>query len=103
MDVQTLLAERQRIAERLNSTRTCLGILRAQFIGCLTEEAREHLLYAMEEEAEVCRELAGTLLQVEEMILMLRIERSEETDEVEIQNDARSEFQNDAREGQRSR
>jgi len=95
MDVQTLLAERQRIAERLNSTRTCLGILRAQFISCLTEEARQHLLCAMEEEAEVCRELAGTLLQVEETILMLRIERSEETDEVEIQNDAR--------EGQRSR
>jgi hypothetical protein len=80
MDVHILAAEHQRIAERLNSTRTCLGILRAQIIGCLTDEARQHLLCAMEEEAEVCRDLAGKLLQVEETILTLRIERSEDTD-----------------------
>jgi hypothetical protein len=81
VDVHILAAERQRIAERLNSTRTCLGILRAQIIGCLTDEARQHLLCALEEEAEMCRELAGALLQVEGTILALEIKRPDDADE----------------------
>ena len=39
------------------------------------------MLSAMEEEAELCRDLAGKLLQVEERILTLQIERSDDSDE----------------------
>jgi hypothetical protein len=69
VDIHTLLAERRHIAEQLRSTLTCLGILRAQFIGCLTDEARHHLLCAINEEAGVCRDLGDKLLKLEATIL----------------------------------
>ena len=57
VDIHTLLAERRHLAEQLRSTLTCLGILRAQCIRCLTDEARHHLLCAINQEAGVCRNL----------------------------------------------
>jgi hypothetical protein len=38
MDVHILIVERGRVAEQFRSTLTCLGITRAQLIGCLTDE-----------------------------------------------------------------
>jgi hypothetical protein len=81
MDVYILLAERRRIADQFRSTLTCLGILRAQFIGCLTNEARHHLLWAINEEAEVCRDLGDQLLQLDASVMQLRTEVSEPADE----------------------
>jgi hypothetical protein len=81
VDVHILKAERRRISEQLRSTLTCLGILRAQIIGCLTQEARHHLLAALDEESGVCRELGDRLLRVEAMIMNLQKDRSEDDDE----------------------
>ena len=72
MDVHLLRAERQRIAEQFRSTLTCLGILRAQLIGALTDEARQHLRVAIESEAAVSRELGEKLLALDASILELQ-------------------------------
>jgi hypothetical protein len=77
VDIHTLLAERRDIAEQLRSTLTYLGILRAQFIRCLTEEARHTLLSAINEEAGVCRELGDKLLKLEASILEMQTARLE--------------------------
>ena len=72
MDVHLLRAERQRIAEQFRSTLTCLGLLRGQSIGALTDEARQHLRSAMEEESAVARELGEKLLKLDASILELQ-------------------------------
>ena len=72
MDVHILIAERGRVAEQFRSTLTCLGILRAQLIGCLTDEGRHHLLSALDAEAEVCRELGDKLLQLDASIVTIQ-------------------------------
>jgi hypothetical protein len=81
VDVHILAAERRRISEQLRSTLTCLGILRAQIIGCLTDEARHHLLAALDEESRVCCELGDWLLRLEAMIMNLQKDRSEDDGE----------------------
>jgi hypothetical protein len=68
MDVHLLRAERRRIAEQFRSTLTCLGILRGQLIGALTDEARQHLRSAMERESAVARELGEKLLNLDSSI-----------------------------------
>ena len=78
MDIHILLGERRRIADQFRSTLTCLGILRAQVIGAGTEEARYHLLAAIEGEAEVCRGLGDKLLQLDAKILEMQTERPQE-------------------------
>ena len=63
--MQVLLGRRRRVAEQLSSRRIRLSDLRARDIDCLAEESRVALPAAMEQEAEVCRQLAGKLLQLE--------------------------------------
>jgi hypothetical protein len=77
MDIHILIGERRRIADQFRSTLTCLGILRAQVIGAGTEEARHHLLAAIEDEAEVCRGLGDRLLQLDAKILAMQTKRSD--------------------------
>ena len=74
MDVHLLLAEgqRQRLAERFRSTFTCLSILRAQLIGASTDEARQHLKSAINEQSAVARELGEKLLALHASILELQ-------------------------------
>jgi hypothetical protein len=69
MGLQVLLERRRRIAEQLSSGRIRLSDLRARDIDRLAEESRVALLTAIEQEAEVCRQLAGKLLQLEATIL----------------------------------
>ena len=72
MDMHLLRAERHRIAEQFRSTLTCLGILRGQLVGALTDEARQHLRSAMEGESAVARELGEKLLKLDASILDLQ-------------------------------
>ena len=62
MGLQVLLERRRRVAEQLSSRRIRLSDLRARDIDRLAEESRVALLTAIEQEAEVCRQLAGKLL-----------------------------------------
>jgi hypothetical protein len=78
MDIHILLGERRRVADQFRSTLTCLGILRAQVIGSVTNEARHHLLAAIEDEAAVCRGLGDKLLQLDAKILEMQTERPQE-------------------------
>jgi hypothetical protein len=71
--MQVLLEWRRRVAERLSSMRIRLSDLRARYIDCLAEESRSQLLTAIEQEAEVRRQLAGKLLQLEATVLARRI------------------------------
>jgi hypothetical protein len=73
MGMQVLLERRRRVAEQLSSRRIRLSDLRARNIDCLAEEPRSQLLAAIEQEAEVCRQLAGKLLQLEATVLARRI------------------------------
>jgi hypothetical protein len=73
MGMQVLLERRRRVAEQLSSRRIRLSDLRDRLIDCLAEEPRIELLTAIEQEAEVCRELAGKLLQLEATVLARRI------------------------------
>ncbi len=72
MDVHLLRAERQRIAEQFRSTFTCLSILRAQFIGASTDEARQHLQSAIDEQSALARELGERLLALDAAMLDLQ-------------------------------
>jgi hypothetical protein len=69
MGMQVLLERRRRVAEQLSARRIRLSDLRARRIDCLAEESSSQLLTAIEQEAEVCRQLAGKLLQLEATIL----------------------------------
>jgi hypothetical protein len=73
MGMQVLLERRRRAAEQLSSRRNRLSDLRARYIDCLAEESPSQLLTAIEQEAEVCRQLAGKLLQLEATVLAKRI------------------------------
>jgi hypothetical protein len=73
MGMQVLLERRRRVAEQLSSRRSRLSDLRARHIDCLAEESRSQLLTAIEQEAEVCRQLAGKLLQLEATVLARRM------------------------------
>ncbi len=64
-----MLERRRRVAEQLSARRIRLGDLRARRIDCLAEESSNQLLAAIEQEAEVCRQLAGKFLQLEATIL----------------------------------
>ena len=77
VDIHILLAERRHIGEQLRSTLTRLSILRAQFSGRLTEEARQHVRCAINEEAEVFRDLGNKLLKFDATILEMQTERLE--------------------------
>ena len=76
MDVHLLLAERQRLAEQFRSTFTCLSILRAQLIGASTDEARQHLQSAIDDQSAVARELGEELLALDASILELQTQES---------------------------
>ena len=69
MDLHILRAEQRRIADDFRSTLTSLGILRAQLIGCTTDEARQHLLAAIEEGAGASRDLSDELLRLDVSIM----------------------------------
>ena len=73
MGMQVLLERRRRVAEQLSARRIRLSDLRARRIDGLAEDSRSELLTAIEQEAEVCRQLAGKLLQLEATVLARRI------------------------------
>jgi hypothetical protein len=64
-----LLAERQRVADQLSSRRTRLSDLQSRLIDCPADETST----AVEQESEVCRQLAGKLLQLEAIVLARQI------------------------------
>jgi hypothetical protein len=76
MDVRLLLADRQRLAEQFRSTFTCLSILRAQLIRASTDEARQHLKSAINEQSGAARELGEKLLALDASILELQTQES---------------------------
>ena len=69
MGMQVLLERRRRVTEQLSARRIRLSDLRAQRIDGLAEKSRSELLTAIEQEAEVCCQLAGKFLQLEATIL----------------------------------
>ena len=69
MGMQVLLERRRRVAEQLSARRIRLSDLRARRSDCHAEESSNQLLAAIEQEAEVCRQLAGKFLQLEATIL----------------------------------
>ena len=69
MGMQVLLERRRRVAEQLSARRRRLRDLRARRSDCHPEESSNQLLTAIEQEAEVCRQLAGKFLQLEATIL----------------------------------
>ena len=73
MGMQILLERRRRAAEQLSARRIRLSDLRARLFDPLTEEPRGQLLTAIEQEAEVCRQIAGKLLQLEATVLARQI------------------------------
>ena len=70
MGMQVLLERRRRVAEQLSARRIRLSDLRARLFDGLADE---ELPTAIEQEAEVCRQLAGKLLQLEATVLTRRI------------------------------
>jgi hypothetical protein len=70
MGMQVLLERRRRVAEQLSARRIWLSDLRARRSDCHAgESGNQLLLTAIEQEAEVCRQLAGKFLQLEATIL----------------------------------
>jgi hypothetical protein len=69
MGIQILLAQRRRVADQLSSRRIRLSDLEARLFDCPVEETRA----AIEQESEVCRQLAGKFLQLQATILARQI------------------------------
>jgi hypothetical protein len=69
MGMQVLLERRRRVAEQLSARRIRLSDLWARQSDCHANESSNQLLTAIEQEAEVCRQLAGKFLQLEATIL----------------------------------
>ena len=72
MDVHLRMAERRRVADEFRSTLTYLAILRAQLIRSLTDEARQHLLAVIEDEAAESHKLSEKLLELDAAILEMQ-------------------------------
>ena len=68
MDTHILMAERRRITEEFRARLTCLGILRTRLSDALTDEARQYLYVAVDEEMALCRGLGDKLLQLDASI-----------------------------------
>lgn len=68
MDTHILMAERRRVAEEFRARLTCLGILRTQLSDAFTDEARQYLYAAVDEEMAMCRGLGDKLLQLDASI-----------------------------------
>jgi hypothetical protein len=71
MDVHLLMAERRRVADEFRSTLTYLAILRAQLIRS-TDEARQHLLAVIEDEAAESHKLSEKHLELDAAILEMQ-------------------------------
>jgi hypothetical protein len=67
-----LMAERRRVSEAFRARLTCLAMLRGQLAEALTDEARQRLYAAVDEESAICRELGEKLLALDASILDLR-------------------------------
>ncbi len=66
MDLQSLVAERGRVADEFRATVTYLAMLRAHLTRYdLSEETRSDLLPVIEEEADESRRLSERLLQLD--------------------------------------
>ena len=73
MDLQTLIAERRRVADASRATTTYLVMLRAHLTrGDLTEEARRHLLPVIEYEETELRRLSEKLMELDAAILKMQ-------------------------------
>ena len=72
MDLPSLLAERERVTDDFRATLTYLAMLRAQLARDLSEEAPQHLLSVIDEEAAESRRLSGELLQLDGAILKMQ-------------------------------
>ena len=79
MDVHLLMAERGRVAEAFRAKLTQVAMLRGQLADALTDEARQHLYMAVDEEAALCRELGDRLLQLDVSILALQTRETAKT------------------------
>ena len=73
MDLQSLVAERRRIAAAFRATTTYIVMLRSHVTRVdLAEEARRELLPVIEKEAAESRRLSEELLQLDVAILRLQ-------------------------------
>jgi len=65
MDTHILSAERRRVAQEFRARLTRLGTLRTRLSNALTDEARQYLYAAVDEETAACRGLGDKLLQLD--------------------------------------
>ena len=72
MDVHLLMAERGRVANAFRAKLTQVAMLRGQLTEALTDEARQHLYVAVDEEAARRRELGNKLINLDASILALQ-------------------------------
>jgi len=73
MDIHILTAERRRVAHEFRARLTRLGTLRTQLSKALTDEARQYLYGAVDEEMAACRGLGDELLQLDVSIQTMQM------------------------------
>jgi hypothetical protein len=68
MDVHMLMAERRRVSEDFRAKLASLAMQRSRLADATTDEGRQYLYAAVDEEAGICRKLGDQLLELDGLI-----------------------------------
>jgi hypothetical protein len=68
MDVYMLIAERRRVSDNLRAKLASLATQRSRLADATTDEGRQYLYAAVDEEAGNCRKLGDQLLELDGLI-----------------------------------
>lgn len=72
VDIHILMAERRRLADEFRSKLMRLSQLRGQLVSACTDESRQHLYAAVDDEAAIFHDLGDKLLELDASILALQ-------------------------------
>ncbi len=84
MDVHLLMAERRRVSEEFRAKLASLAMQRSRLADAMTDEGRQHLYAAVDEQAELCRKLGEKLLELDGLILEMQSRPTDPEEEDQV-------------------
>ena len=84
MDVHLLMAERRRVSQEFRAKLASLTLQRSRLTDAMTDEGRQHLHAAVDEEADLCRKLGEKLLELDDLILAMQSRPTDPEEEEKV-------------------
>ncbi len=84
MDVHLLMAERRHVSEEFRSRLASLAMQRSRLADAMTDEGRQHLYAAVDEQADLCRKLGEKLLELDGLILEMQSRPTDPEEEDQV-------------------